>query len=70
MYFTLNGNSNTTANMSSNGTMDGTMSCTGMYPGKIYYDRIDIKGGAAGGGTYGVEPDGGGRREIIYTILN
>jgi len=70
VYFTLNGNSNTSANMSSNGSMDGTMTSTGMYPGKIYYDRIEIKGGAAGGGTYGVEPDGGGRREIIYTILN
>jgi hypothetical protein len=69
-YFTLNGNSNTSANMSSNGTMDGTVTCTGMYPGKIIYDRIEIKGGAAGGGTYGVEPDGASRREIPYTILN
>jgi hypothetical protein len=70
IYFILNGNSNTSANTSSNGTMDGTMNCTGMYPGKIYYDRIEIKGGAAGGGTYGVEPEGGSRREIGYIILN
>jgi hypothetical protein len=70
VYFILNGNSNTTASMDSSGTMDGTVTCTGMYPGKIHYDNIKIKGGAAGGGTYGVEPDGGGRREIIYTILN
>jgi len=69
-YFILNGESNTTANMSSNGNMDGTVTCTGMYPGKIYYDNIQIKGGAAGGGTYGVEPDGGGRQEITYTVLN
>jgi hypothetical protein len=69
-YFILNGNSNTSANTSSNGNMNGTMNCTGMYPGKIYYDRIEIKGGAAGGGTYGVEPEGGGRRELPYTILN
>jgi hypothetical protein len=70
VYFTLSGNSNTSANMSSNGTMDGTVTCTGMYPGKISYDRIDIKGGGAGGGTYGVEPDGGGRKEVPYSILN
>jgi len=70
VYFTLNGESNTTANMSSNGTMDGTVTCTGMYPGKIYYDRVEIKGGAAGGGTYGVQPDDGDRKEINYTIIN
>jgi len=70
VYFTLNGNSNTTANMSSNGDMDGTVTCTGMYPGRIYYDRIQIKGGAAGGGTYGVEPNGYPRAEVPYTVLN
>ena len=70
VYFTLSGNSNTSANMSSNGTMDGTVTCTGMYPGKIFYDRIEIKGGAAGGGAYSVEPEGFPRREISYTILN
>jgi len=70
VYFTLNGNSNTTASMDSSGTMDGTVTCTGMYPGNIIYDRVQIKGGAAGGGTYGVEPEGGGRKEVPYTILN
>ena len=71
VYFTLSGESNTSANMSSNGTMDGTVTCSGMYPGKVYYDRIEIKGGAAGGGTYGVLPDGGfSRVEVPYTVLN
>jgi len=70
VYFILTGESNTTANMSSNGSMDGTVTCTGMYPGKVSYDGIDIKGGSAGGGSYGVEPDGGGRRLLPYTILN
>jgi len=71
VYFTLSGNSNTSANMSSNGTMDGTITCTGMYPGKVYYDRIEIKGGAAGGGTYGIHPDGGfSRVEVPYTVVN
>jgi hypothetical protein len=68
VYFTLSGNSNTSANMSSNGTMDGTVTCTGMYPGRVYYDRIEIKGGAAGGGTYGIEPTGFSRAEISWTV--
>jgi len=67
VYFTLSGNSNTTANMSSNGSMDGTVTCTGMYPGKVSYDRIEIKGGDAGGGTYGIEPNGFSRKEISWT---
>ena len=71
IYFILNGNSNTFTNMSANGYMYGTVTCTGMYPGRVYYDKIEIKGGAAGGGTYGVEPDGGyERKEISYTVLN
>jgi hypothetical protein len=70
VYFTLSGNSNTSANMSSNGTMDGTVTCTGMYPGSVSYDRIEIKGGAAGGGTYGIEPDGFSRVEVPYTVVN
>jgi len=69
VYFILSGNSNTSANMSSNGTMDGTMTCDGMYPGRIFYDRIEIKGGAAGGGTYGVQPEGFPRAEIPWTVI-
>jgi hypothetical protein len=70
VYFTLSGESNTTANMSSNGDMDGTVTCTGMYPGKVIYNGIQIKGGAAGGGTYGIEPDGFSRVEVPYTVVN
>ena len=69
VYFILNGNSNTSANMNSNGTMDGTMTVTGMYPGRIFYDWIEIRGGAAGGGTYGVEPEGFQRLELPYTMM-
>ncbi|NLL99943.1 MAG: fibronectin type III domain-containing protein [Treponema sp.] len=68
VYFCVTGNTNTTANMSANGTMDGTMECTGMYPGKVYYDKIEIKGGNAGGGTYGIEPVGSTRVEVSWTI--
>lgn len=54
VYFRLNGNTNTTSNMSANGNMDGTVVCTGMYPGSAGYDAIEIKGGGAGGGYYAV----------------
>ncbi|MDE5898595.1 MAG: hypothetical protein K2H09_04955 [Treponemataceae bacterium] len=52
--FILNGNTNTTSNISANGTMDGTVACTGMYPGEVKYDYVQVKGGAAGGGYYPV----------------
>jgi len=67
-YFVLNGNCNTSANMSQNGTMDGTVTITGMYPGKIYYDKVEIKNGTAGGGTYGVEIQGFPRVELNWTV--
>ena len=54
IYFLFNGDTNTTSNMSANGTMDGTVVCSGMYPGEVIYNNVQIKGGAAGGGTYGV----------------
>ena len=69
-YFILNGYSNTSADTNANGKMDGTVTSTGMYPGKVSYDNIQIKGGSAGGGFYIVVPEGGGSKEISYTILN
>ena len=54
VYFLLNGNTNTSAGIDTNGTMDGTVTVEGMYPGSVVYDAIKIKGGAAGGGSYGV----------------
>jgi len=58
--FVLNGTINTNANMSSNGDQNAVMTVTGasMYPGMVYHD-LEIKGGDAGGGTYGVQPEGG-----------
>ena len=90
--FVLQGNTDTTSNMSANGHMHETVQCyaklidvtdasavkeafgkltdgqraaisatgdrqylCGMYPGKAVYDNLEIKGGAAGGGWYGVE---------------
>lgn len=54
VYFLLSGESNTTANMSANGTMDGTVTsaASAMYPGYAKYDKLEIKGGGAGGGYY------------------
>ncbi len=54
-YFFITGNTDTTSNMSANGTMHGVCQVTGMYPGKADYGKLQIKGGAAGGGGYAVE---------------
>lgn len=56
-YFVLNGNSNTKIEgnlLKKSGHMNGTVKCTGMYPGWAFYDKVEINGGSAGGGTYGV----------------
>ncbi len=68
--FRITGDTNTTASMDASGTMDGTVACEGMYPGNVYYDNIKIKSGAAGGGTYGIQPEGFPRREVDYTVGN
>ncbi|MBO4628883.1 MAG: fibronectin type III domain-containing protein [Treponema sp.] len=54
IYFLLTGDTNTSANMSANGSMDGTnrAALSGMYPGYAKYDKLEIKGGGAGGGYY------------------
>ncbi|ULQ60321.1 hypothetical protein K7I13_03160 [Brucepastera parasyntrophica] len=68
VYFSVTGDTNTTANMSANGSMDGTMVCTGMYPGKVYYDGVEIKGGSAGGGLYVIEPAGFLQGSVSWTV--
>ena len=69
VYFLLTGDTNTSANMSANGTMDGTVVCSGMYPGKVVYDKIEIKGGGAGGGTYGIIREGfSGQVEVDWKV--
>lgn len=54
-YFNITGNTDTTSNMSANGNMHGTVICKGMYPGYAIYDKLQIKSGAAGGGSYVVQ---------------
>ena len=57
VYFCLTGNSDT--NITDVGAQSGTMKksvvCTGMYPGTVAYDGLQIKGGNVGGGYYDVE---------------
>jgi hypothetical protein len=49
--------------------MDGTVTCSGMYPGKVIYDKIQIKSGKAGGGTYGIIRDGfDGQVEVDWKV--
>ncbi len=65
VYYILNGNTDTTSNMSANGHMHETVRCyhypdynglfQGMYPGYAIYDNLEIKGGKAGGGYYLVQ---------------
>lgn len=66
--FNLTGNTNTSAGIDTNGTMDGTVICTGMYPGSVGYDNIKIKGGAAGGGTYLIKRDGFAPVSVDWTV--
>jgi hypothetical protein len=68
-YFILNGNTNTTADLNSNGKMDGVVTDTGMYAGWVKYDNVIIKGGSAGGGYYDVQPDGFPIVQVPYSVL-
>ena len=68
-YFVLNGDSGSTANMATNGSMKPvTITCTGMYPGTVYHGNVEIRGGVVAGGTYGVTPSGFPRKEIPWTL--
>jgi fibronectin type 3 domain-containing protein len=70
-YFVLNGESNTSAEMNQSGSMDGTVTTSGMYVGTVKYDGITIKGGAAGGGVYYVKPkDYPSETEVDWTEGN
>jgi len=69
IYFILNGNSGSEANMSGNGKMKNeTITCTGMYPGKIYHGSVQLTGGKVSGGTYRVTPDGFADKELTATV--
>jgi hypothetical protein len=58
-YFILNGNSNTrVGDLQGNGTMNGTVTAAGMYPGTVGYGGIVIVNQEAKGGNYVVTPTG------------
>jgi fibronectin type 3 domain-containing protein len=68
-YFVLNGQSNTkVTNMSGNGSMFGTVTASGMYPGTVSYGNIIITGQVANGGTYTVHPDNFPEAEVSWTL--
>ncbi|MDR0720716.1 MAG: hypothetical protein LBF78_13855, partial [Treponema sp.] len=56
-YFLLNGNTDTTSGLTS-GKMHGTVTVTGMYPGKVWYDNVRIVFSKPGSGWYGVKREG------------
>lgn len=63
----FDGNMDTVANVHGIGTMSGQVKVTGMYPGSVWYDNVQIKNSTAGDGTYGVQPEGLSRKELDYT---
>ena len=65
-YFILNGNMDTNASLIGNGKMDGTVTVTGMYRGRVQYDKIQIKNALPGAGTYVVEVEGFPQAELSY----
>ena len=51
-YFICTGNSDTQAKADRSGTMSGTISCKGMYPGKVDYSNLKVVNSTGGGGYY------------------
>ena len=70
VYFNITGNTDTSSNMSANGNMHGTVTCKGMYPGTVVYDQVEIKSGAAGGGSYVITPSGFSAVAVDYKVRN
>lgn len=56
----------TKSNMAQNGTLDGIITITGAYNGKLYYENAILKDGQPGGGTYGIEQNNQVREEVSY----
>lgn len=53
--FVMNGNTDTKIEgnlLAKNGHMQKSVEVTGMYRATVYYDKVEIKSGAAGGGVY------------------
>ena len=57
----------TNADMFSNGTMQGTVTMSGMYNGTVDFSEVIIKEGKAAGGFYIITPKGTTTKKISYT---
>lgn len=67
--WTLNGNTNIKANIRANGKMSSVVECSGMYPGKVYYDNIKIKKGKANGGFYTISREGFPNKTVVWDAI-
>lgn len=73
LYFLISGNTDTEIQgnlLAKNGVMKGTVNCRGMYPGRVIYNNIQIKGGAAGGGYYLITREGFAEEKVSWTVGN
>lgn len=73
LYFLISGNTDTEIQgnlLAKNGVMKGTVNCRGMYPGRVIYNNIQIKGGAAGGGYYLITREGFAEENVSWTVGN
>ncbi|MBP5752864.1 MAG: hypothetical protein J6W60_08415, partial [Treponema sp.] len=68
LFLLINVNTNTSDGMDMAGSMDGTVTCKGMYPGSVGYDGVQIKGGAAGGGYYKIKREGFADENVSWTV--
>ncbi|MGP1586834.1 MAG: fibronectin type III domain-containing protein [Treponemataceae bacterium] len=68
-YF-LNGNTDSSMNLSLNGKMNGTVTMSNcMYPGKIFFDRLVLTGGKIRDGVYEIQQDSfPGKTEVTYKL--
>lgn len=64
----FNGAIITKANIMASGTMSGELNITGMYTGKINYDKVIIKDAKAAGGTYVITPLNQKSKDVDYTL--
>ncbi|MCL1835972.1 MAG: hypothetical protein FWG46_00330 [Treponema sp.] len=68
-YYVYNGATTSNTDINANGSMAGSYSTTGMYPGTVFYDNITLRSGKPAGGTYGVQMEGFPRRNDISWSL-
>lgn len=68
--FSFEGSMQTKANLFGNGEMTGSIDVKGMYPGRVYYDKVKLKDNKPGAGTYGVFMKGHKRVEVDYSYID